>query len=212
MSDVDPVTGQGHAEGQRRCGRPARVRDPVGEDQPDPQAGLMTTTCPAGHESATTDYCDECGARDGRDRLISARRPSCRLEPVTAPTPSTGETCPICGTTRVGRDQFCEECGYDFVARPAARRRRECVVGSDVGDRRHCRPGVLRLARRRGHPLPVRGLAAAIHTRRAGDQGGAPPRVAQHHAGDRPLGQIPRTTGSPISTSSSCAPTTARTP
>ena len=76
----------------------------------------MSATCPAGHESATTDYCGECGARmSGAPDLGSTTELT--IDPVTAPTPSSGETCPVCGTTRVGHDQFCEECGYDFVAR-----------------------------------------------------------------------------------------------
>jgi len=76
----------------------------------------MTAMCPAGHQSATTDYCDECGMRmSGTTDLGSTTDLS--LDPVTKPTPSTGEPCPVCTTARVGRDQFCEECGYDFVAR-----------------------------------------------------------------------------------------------
>jgi hypothetical protein len=77
----------------------------------------MSATCPQGHESATTDYCDECGAPmvPSRDLAATTELP---IEPVTEPAPSAGgEACPKCGITRVGRDQFCEECGYDFVAR-----------------------------------------------------------------------------------------------
>jgi FHA domain len=66
--------------------------------------------CPAGHESASSDFCDVCGMR---------MEPS----PAAAGTPAaTGaESCPLCGTARSGR--FCETCGFDFDTRaqpPAA--------------------------------------------------------------------------------------------
>lgn len=61
-------------------------------------------TCPAGHESATTDYCDECGA------------------PMTA-GPTSGQVpspavrlCPACHAELDAR--FCETCGHDST-RPA---------------------------------------------------------------------------------------------
>jgi hypothetical protein len=63
--------------------------------------------CPAGHDSATSDYCDVCGA-------------PLAPPPVAASTPAdeTGrparEPCPGCGSPQTGR--FCEDCGYDFEA------------------------------------------------------------------------------------------------
>jgi hypothetical protein len=54
-------------------------------------------TCPAGHDSATDDYCDVCGAPVGAG---SARR--------------VEGTCAACGAVRVGR--FCEECGQDSAS------------------------------------------------------------------------------------------------
>jgi hypothetical protein len=56
-------------------------------------------TCPAGHDSATTDYCDVCGT------LLTADDP--------AATPA--QRCASCGASRDGR--FCEVCGYD-AAKP----------------------------------------------------------------------------------------------
>ncbi|MGH3701912.1 MAG: FHA domain-containing protein [Pseudonocardiaceae bacterium] len=53
------------------------------------------TTCPAGHDSATTDYCDTCGT------------------PLTGTNPAVtpAQQCAQCGATRDGR--FCEVCGHD---------------------------------------------------------------------------------------------------
>jgi len=42
-------------------------------------------TCPHGHESAATDYCDECGTA---------------IQPATVPAPPAGgKACPDCGAT-----------------------------------------------------------------------------------------------------------------
>jgi hypothetical protein len=71
-------------------------------------------TCPKGHTSVATDYCDECGA---------AMSPSAPAAPSTseaaaAPDPTvTGEPCPECQAPRDGR--FCEVCGHDFLAAPS---------------------------------------------------------------------------------------------
>lgn len=76
-------------------------------------------TCPAGHTSASADYCDVCG------ELMAGAAPA---PPSRAPRPSapgggapasapdagaSGEPCPVCATPRTGR--FCEGCGYDFA-------------------------------------------------------------------------------------------------
>lgn len=58
-------------------------------------------TCPSGHTSTSTDFCDVCG------RLIDAVA-------VVAPEPVPSENCPACGEPRTGR--FCEGCSYDFVS------------------------------------------------------------------------------------------------
>jgi pSer/pThr/pTyr-binding forkhead associated (FHA) protein len=59
--------------------------------------------CPNGHDSASDDFCDVCGMRiDGNQaRPMSA-----------ASQPAPGESCPRCGTIRIG--QFCEACGFNF--------------------------------------------------------------------------------------------------
>jgi len=57
-------------------------------------------TCPAGHESHTTDYCDVCGV------VLVAK----------AHAGATAERCPNCAEPRVEYGRFCERCRYDFVA------------------------------------------------------------------------------------------------
>ena len=63
-------------------------------------------TCPNGHETQQSDFCDVCGL------------------PITDAPPAQaaegGEAaktliCPHCGTTNVPQALFCEACGYDFI-------------------------------------------------------------------------------------------------
>jgi hypothetical protein len=74
-------------------------------------------TCPAGHGSATDDYCDVCGAP-----MPGGSSPAAVAPPeTTGAVASVEETCAACGAVRVGR--FCEECGHDSlnpVVRPGA--------------------------------------------------------------------------------------------
>src|SRR6266704_2673729 len=82
-------------------------------------------TCPSGHDSASSDFCDVCGMRiDG----AAAPAPSAASVPAAASVPSAGapaagsqapplgpaELCPQCGSGRTG--QFCEVCGFDFAS------------------------------------------------------------------------------------------------
>jgi hypothetical protein len=73
----------------------------------------MTATCPNGHVSETTDYCDRCGA------LIDAPDEQ-RTPPSEVTRRSAASECPVCGTARVADDRFCESCGHDFTAAPAS--------------------------------------------------------------------------------------------
>ena len=86
----------------------------------------MTAVCPNGHQSATTDYCDQCGAKIEDRHAAGAPQPAAAPQPAQAvaaePEPAatpTGEPCPVCGAARVGTDRYCEGCGYDFTAVPA---------------------------------------------------------------------------------------------
>src|SRR5215831_2684238 len=79
-------------------------------------------TCPSGHDSASTDFCDVCGMRmDGAaaPAASSSSAPSADVAPAPA-APAGGEPCPQCGAARTG--QFCEVCGFNFAsgAAPAA--------------------------------------------------------------------------------------------
>src|SRR5215831_14223437 len=79
-------------------------------------------TCPSGHDSASTDFCDVCGMRmdgAGAPASSSSSAPSADVAPAPA-APAGGEPCPQCGAARTG--QFCEVCGFNFAsgAAPAA--------------------------------------------------------------------------------------------
>src|SRR6266851_5685251 len=82
-------------------------------------------TCPSGHDSASTDFCDVCGMRmDGpaAPASSSSSSSSSSASPGAAPAPAAvpAEPCPQCGAARTG--QFCEVCGFNFAsgAAPAA--------------------------------------------------------------------------------------------
>jgi hypothetical protein len=88
----------------------------------------MAATCPAGHESATDDYCDTCGAPIGAATASEAANEGEAAGAVAGDGAATAEgqaeapdeaTCPGCGEPVVGR--FCESCGFDVEkGQPAA--------------------------------------------------------------------------------------------
>src|SRR5215831_14801984 len=70
-------------------------------------------TCPKGHTSVATDYCDECGAPIAPPAAVAAPAPA--APSTVEPDPAVAsEPCPECQTPRDGR--FCEVCGHDFLA------------------------------------------------------------------------------------------------
>jgi pSer/pThr/pTyr-binding forkhead associated (FHA) protein len=76
----------------------------------------MPATCPAGHQSESTDYCDTCGAP-----IEAAPAGTAAPDPAegTAQLPAVGAgvagTCPNCGAPRSADDVFCEVCGLDYA-------------------------------------------------------------------------------------------------
>jgi hypothetical protein len=85
----------------------------------------VTVTCPAGHTSQATDYCDTCGIAIGDGAAAPAPVPpplpdpddaGTGVLPVTPPADGPGAgACPSCGTSNPANALFCENCGYDFT-------------------------------------------------------------------------------------------------
>ncbi|MGI8984880.1 MAG: FHA domain-containing protein [Acidimicrobiales bacterium] len=72
----------------------------------------MPVTCPNGHHSESTDYCDTCG-------VVIAGAPATVPAPADGttqmPTVVPAATCPNCGAAREQHEAFCEVCGLDFA-------------------------------------------------------------------------------------------------
>jgi hypothetical protein len=79
-------------------------------------------TCPAGHDSATDDYCDTCGAPIGAAAPGDAAAAAAAGEEGGGPAATSagdagdpgaaGVDCPVCSSVVVGK--FCESCGYNM--------------------------------------------------------------------------------------------------
>jgi len=95
---------------------------------------MSATTCPNGHLSAASDYCDTCGAPMGESPAPDANSPSKPsrsgsgpVSPGTGAGPGSGaigaggagsattQPCPNCATENSADALFCEACGYDFT-------------------------------------------------------------------------------------------------
>jgi hypothetical protein len=66
-------------------------------------------TCPAGHETNHTDFCDVCGLP------ITGGTSAPASPAVAAPQAASVITCPNCRTPNVADALFCEACGFDFT-------------------------------------------------------------------------------------------------
>jgi hypothetical protein len=85
----------------------------------------MTVTCPEGHASQATDYCDVCGTpipAGAASAALSGGPGTGTGQPGAEPGGSTAEpgetgpvTCPNCGDLSPAGSLFCENCGYDFT-------------------------------------------------------------------------------------------------
>ncbi|WP_270889780.1 FHA domain-containing protein [Pedococcus sp. 5OH_020] len=90
---------------------------------------MSTATCPNGHVSASTDYCDTCGAPIAAGQVGATGAAGAAAQPSpgepgrssAAPTapPAAGaastQACPSCGAENDAAALFCEACGYDFT-------------------------------------------------------------------------------------------------
>lgn len=74
-------------------------------------------TCPDGHQTAATDYCDVCGAS-----LAGGAE---------AAEPEPAAQCPACGAAITGR--FCEVCGHDSALPSPARAAETVIAHPDQG-------------------------------------------------------------------------------
>lgn len=79
----------------------------------------MTVTCPEGHPSESTDYCDVCGTPIPAAGSAAPAAPDPAADPAASTeggeTESGPVTCPNCGELSPGGSLFCENCGYDFT-------------------------------------------------------------------------------------------------
>ena len=71
----------------------------------------MLATCPDGHQSVATDYCDECGLSMGAPQAVPGGSPGGGSPSYGA----AGEPCPKCLMPRQDGDTFCEGCGFNFA-------------------------------------------------------------------------------------------------
>jgi hypothetical protein len=78
----------------------------------------MSAVCPAGHTSASEDYCDVCGMPIDQSATPATSPPPPTDPPTQAPA---GQRCPNCEAVNVPDALFCESCGYDFTTQSMPR-------------------------------------------------------------------------------------------
>lgn len=75
-----------------------------------------TVTCPDGHQSEATDWCDTCGTAIGGDPSPAAETAAAAPSSISSPaTAVPAGDCPNCGTAHHEDEAFCEVCGLDFA-------------------------------------------------------------------------------------------------
>lgn len=162
----------------------------------------MSRTCPNGHPTTATDYCDVCGAPvtdgpagsgpppgGGAGEGAGAQGPGGGAGGASgpagtgAPGPAgTGpQTCASCGTENVAGALFCEACGYDFTtgAMPRAAAPAASSLDLPVGGAPGGRPA-------QGE-RPALGERPAQGERPAPEAGAAPGSPAAQGTGPAPL-------------------------
>jgi len=76
-------------------------------------------TCPSGHTSEATDYCDVCGLPIPAGGVAGPADDPQPVPPTTPDIPQpvvpTETTCPNCSAVNPENALFCEACGYDFT-------------------------------------------------------------------------------------------------
>ncbi len=79
------------------------------------------STCPNGHQSSSSDYCDTCGVpivaqgSGEQGESAEAKRSAGAGEGGPATVIAEPQTCPSCGSQSSATALFCEACGYDFT-------------------------------------------------------------------------------------------------
>jgi hypothetical protein len=75
---------------------------------------MTSVTCPSGHPSVSTDYCDVCGLPIGAAAAVAS---SSIPAPAAAAAPAapTTQACPNCSDPAAPDALFCENCGYDYT-------------------------------------------------------------------------------------------------
>jgi len=101
--------------------RSGQAGDQLGGPAGTEEAEKGMPTCPAGHTSASSDFCDVCGMRIGAPPGAQPQEPQKPQEPQPPAAEAPAEPCPHCGAARSGR--FCESCGFDFDAGGSSRER-----------------------------------------------------------------------------------------
>ena len=88
---------------------------------------MSTNTCPNGHVSTSSDYCDTCGAPIDPSLTTAASSSTGSSSTPVASGPDSGgvnsesgttsatQPCPNCAAANLADALFCEACGYDFT-------------------------------------------------------------------------------------------------